>query len=63
MISKCNYLEAAARCVDIFVISMMCCMAGGGTDVLMSILARRKLYCRHTKSGPKLFVKKTSENQ
>ena len=34
-----------------------------GTDVLMSILAVRKLYCSRTKSAPKVFVKKASENQ
>ena len=34
-----------------------------GTDVLMSILAVRKLYCSWTKSAPKVFVKKASENQ
>ena len=34
-----------------------------GTDVLMSILALRKLYCSRTRSGPKLFVVKASENQ
>ena len=33
-----------------------------GTDVLMSILAIRKLYCSRTKSAPKVFVKKASEN-
>ena len=40
-----------------------CCENVLGTDVLMSILAVRKLYCSWTKSAPKVFVKKASENQ